>query len=100
MTKALLKQIDESNGTEFQKTVWRALCAIPAGSVLTYTQLAEKIGRPSAVRAVANACGKNPFAPDVPCHRVLRSDGGLGGYSGAGGIATKRKLLAAEGIRI
>ncbi len=97
MSQALLKQIDAAEATEFQKSVWRALCAIPTGSTLTYTQLAEKIGKPSAVRAVANACGKNPFAPDVPCHRVLRSDGSLGGYSGAGGVKTKMRLLKGEG---
>lgn len=97
MSNALLKKIEQSDGTDFQKKVWKALCAIPAGKTVTYTQLAEKIGQPSAVRAVANACGKNPFAPDVPCHRVLRADGGLGGYSGQGGVATKRNLLKKEG---
>lgn len=98
--KMLLKKIEDSNGTDFQKSVWKAMCAIPKGSVVTYTELAAKIGRPSAVRAVANACGKNPFAPEVPCHRVVRTDGGLGGYSGQGGIVTKRKLLKSEGVAI
>ena len=54
--------------------------------------------KPKAVRAVANAVGKNPYAPKIPCHRVIRSDGGLGGYSGPGGIKTKKKLLKMEGI--
>ncbi len=84
-------------GTEFQMQVWGELLKIPAGETVTYTELARRIGKPNAVRAVANACGKNPDAPRVPCHRVVRSDGGLGGYSGAGGIATKLKLLKAEG---
>lgn len=97
MSNALLKQIEQAEGTEFQKKVWRALCSIPPGKTLTYTELAAKIGQPSAARAVANACGKNPFAPDVPCHRVLRSDGTLGGYSGKGGTLTKQKLLKKEG---
>jgi methylated-DNA-[protein]-cysteine S-methyltransferase len=95
--KALIQKIDATDATEFQKIVWKELCAIPKGKVLTYTELAQKVGRPSAVRAVANACGKNPFAPDVPCHRVVRNDGGLGGYSGAGGVSAKKKLLQAEG---
>ena len=88
--------IDKLNGTEFQKDVWRALTRIPRGTTVTYKQVAEMIGRPNAVRAVGSAVGKNPCAPEIPCHRVVRSDGGLGGYSGPGGIATKKKLLAAE----
>lgn len=84
-------------GTEFQMKVWAELLKIPSGQTITYTELAKRVGRPNAVRAVANACGKNPDAPRVPCHRVVRSDGGLGGYSGAGGVATKRKMLIAEG---
>ncbi len=98
MTKTqLLKKISESSGTDFQKLVWRALLDIPRGQVVTYAQLAGAIGRPHSVRAAANAVGRNPFAPDVPCHRVVRSDGGLGGYSGSGGVETKKKLLASEG---
>lgn len=92
--------IEKASGTEFQKTVWRALCEIPRGKTLTYAELARRIGRPRSVRAVANALGKNPFAPDVPCHRVVRTDGSLGGYSGKGGAATKRKLLAREGVKV
>ena len=63
---------------------------------LTYKDLAVAIGRPNSSRAVANACGKNPYAPIIPCHRVVRSDGKLGGYSGDGGIATKKRLLEEE----
>ncbi len=91
--------VDKLNGTDFQKDVWRALQKIPCGTTVTYKQLAIMIGRPKSVRAVANAVGANPAAPDIPCHRVVRTDGGLGGYSGVGGIATKKKLLAAEGIK-
>ncbi len=93
-------QIDFSSvsGTEFQKLVWRELQNIPRGTFITYAELARRIGRPTATRAVANAVGKNPFAPDVPCHRVIRSDGSIGGYSASGGIETKKKLLRAEGV--
>ena len=66
----------------------------------TYSQVAKGIGKPLAVRAVANAIGKNPYAPKIPCHRVIRSDGSLGGYSGKGGLKTKRFLLKKEGIRL
>jgi O-6-methylguanine DNA methyltransferase len=78
--------------------VWKALLEIPAGKTLTYKELAKKIGNPKAVRAVANAVGANPLAPFIPCHRVVRSDGSLGGYSGKGGTKTKRALLQKEGI--
>ena len=85
-------------GTKFQLKVWAFLKKIPRGSVKTYSQVAKGIGKPLAVRAVANAIGKNPFAPKIPCHRVVRSDGSLGGYSGKGGIKTKKLLLKREGI--
>ena len=87
-------------GSEFQIKVWSYLRKIPRGSVKTYSQVAKDIGKPLAVRAVANAIGKNPFAPKIPCHRVIRSDGSLGGYSGKGGLKTKRFLLKKEGIRL
>lgn len=87
-------------GTPFQRKVWAALKTIPKGEVRTYTQIAVQIGHPTSARAVANACGKNPFAPDVPCHRVVRANGGLGGYSGEGGIEQKRALLKEEGVVI
>ncbi len=95
----LATKIAALDATPFQKNVWHALCTIPRGSVLTYAQLARQIGAPRAVRAVANAVGANPLAPQVPCHRVIRSDGSLGGYSARGGVATKRALLKKEGVR-
>ena len=82
--------------SNFEKKVWAAIDKIPEGSVLTYKELANKIGHPNSARAVANACGKNPYIPEIPCHRVIRSDGKLGGYSGEGGIKKKAKLLRAE----
>ena len=87
-------------GTKFQVKVWKYLKKIPCGSVRTYSQVAKGIGKPLAVRAVANAIGKNPFAPKIPCHRVIRSDGSLGGYSGKGGIKTKKLLLKKEGTAL
>ncbi len=94
------KKIDAAHATQFQKKVWKALCKIPKGKTVTYAELAQKIGKPKAVRAVGTAVGKNPFAPEVPCHRVVRSDGTLGGYSGKGGVATKIKLLKTEGVSL
>ncbi len=85
-------------GTKFQKKVWKYLKNIKKGSLKTYKQVAIGINHPKSARAVANAVGKNPFAPHIPCHRVIRSDGRLGGYSGKGGIKTKKKLLKREGI--
>ena len=85
-------------GTKFQLKVWKYLKSIPKGELRTYSQVAIAIKKPKAVRAVANAIGKNPYAPKIPCHRVIRSDGSLGGYSGKGGINTKKKLLKIEGI--
>ena len=85
-------------GTKFQLKVWKYLKSIPKGELRTYSQVAIAIKNPKAVRAVANAIGKNPYAPKIPCHRVIRSDGSLGGYSGKGGINTKRKLLKLEGV--
>ena len=87
-------------GTEFQLKVWAYLRKIPRGSVKTYSQVAKGIGKPLAVRAVANAIGKNPCAPEIPCHRVIKSDGSLGGYSGKGGLKTKKLLLEKEGITL
>ena len=87
-------------GTKFQLKVWAYLRKIPRGSIKTYSQVAKAIGKPSAIRAVANAIGKNPYAPKIPCHRVIRSDGSLGGYSGKGGVKKKRFLLKKEGIRL
>ena len=86
------------NGTPFQLKVWNYLKNIPKGSVKTYTDVAKAIGKPKAVRAVANAIGKNPYPIKIPCHRVIRSDGSLGGYSGRGGVNKKRRLLISERI--
>jgi len=82
-------------GTVFQQQVWDALRAIPLGSTVTYSQLAAAIGRPTAARAVAAACGANPAAVAVPCHRVIGADGSLTGYRW--GIERKRVLLRREG---
>ena len=88
---------NDFRGTKFQKKVWSYLKTIRKGTVKTYKQVAVAINRPKSARAVANAVGKNPFPPKIPCHRVVRSDGSLGGYSGLGGIETKKKLLKKEG---
>jgi methylated-DNA-[protein]-cysteine S-methyltransferase len=85
-------------GTTFQLIVWSYLKQIPKGTVKTYSQIANAIGKPLAVRAVANAIGKNPHPPKIPCHRVIRSNGSIGGYSGKGGVKTKKMLLKKEGI--
>ena len=87
-------------GTSFQLRTWRYLMKIPKGTVKTYSQVAKGIGKPLAVRAVANAIGKNPYPRTIPCHRVIRSDGSLGGYSGKGGIKTKKFLLKTEVITL
>jgi len=87
-------------GTNFQLKVWNYLRKIPKGEVKTYLQVAKAIGRPKSSRAVANAIGKNPYPPKIPCHRVIRSDGRLGGYSGKGGIKEKRRLLQAEKVTL
>ena len=89
-----------SEGTAFQKKVWNEIDKIPRGKVITYGQIAKNIGQPKAARAVANACGANPNPIVVPCHRVIRSDGELGGYSGPGGIEQKRELLREEGVNL
>ena len=89
---------NDFRGTKFQKKVWNYLKTIKKGTVKSYKQVAIAINRPKSVRAVANAIGKNPFAPKIPCHRVIRSDGSLGGYSGKGGLKTKKLLLKREGI--
>ena len=85
-------------GTNFQLKVWGFLMKIPKGSIKTYAEVAKGIGKPLAVRAVANAVGRNPYPSKIPCHRVIRSDGKLGGYSAKGGVKVKRKLLKKEGI--
>lgn len=84
----------DPQGTAFQVSVWQALRHIPTGQTRTYAQLAQAIGKPAALRAVGSACGANPIAVLVPCHRVLRSDGGLGGFHW--GLALKQHLLQRE----
>jgi methylated-DNA-[protein]-cysteine S-methyltransferase len=87
-----------ASGTPFQLTVWDALCTIPPGETLSYAGLADRIGRPTAVRAVGLANGANPLAVIVPCHRVIGADGSLTGYGG--GLPRKRWLLGLEGARL
>jgi len=82
--------------TPFQQAVWKACMSIPAGQTRSYKWIAEKIGKPGAMRAVGTALGHNPFAPVVPCHRVIKSDGTLGGFSAPGGLEAKLKLLKKE----
>lgn len=83
-------------GTDFQQQVWDELLRIPPGKTRSYLDVAQAINRPKATRAVAQACGANPVAVVVPCHRVVMSDGSIGGYSGMPGV--KKALLAAEGV--
>ena len=83
--------------TKFQIKVWEYLITIPRGQTRTYLEVAKAINKPKAFRAVANAIAKNPCAPKIPCHRVIRSDGGLGGYSGPGGIKKKEKTIKIGG---
>tara|TARA_B100001173_G_scaffold61497_1_gene51762 strand:- start:222 stop:494 length:273 start_codon:yes stop_codon:yes gene_type:complete len=87
-------------GSKFQLKVWNYLKKIPKGHVKTYKEVAIAIKSPKSARAVANACGKNPYPPKIPCHRVIRSDGSLGGYSGIGGTLKKRQLLKSEKVFI
>ena len=85
-------------GTDFQHAVWNALRTIPVGETISYAELARRVGRPSAFRAVGAANGQNPVGVVVPCHRVIASDGTLGGY--AGGLDRKRWLLVHEGAPV
>jgi methylated-DNA-[protein]-cysteine S-methyltransferase len=90
-------KIDLSSGTHFQQKVWRELQKIPYGHVISYGELAKRIGKPGAARAVGQAVGSNPNGIIVPCHRVVASGNRIGGWSGGGGIAGKIKLLMLEG---
>ena len=87
-----MKKYNFNVGTKFQKMVWNKIATIPEGKVMTYQELAIKIGHPKSFRAVATACGKNPFIPEIPCHRVVRKDGSF-----KGGINKKKKMLENEG---
>ncbi|MFV1849418.1 MAG: methylated-DNA--[protein]-cysteine S-methyltransferase [Thalassospira sp.] len=86
------------DGTDFQKAVWDAMCNIPAGKTATYKELAAAAGSPKAFQSVGTACGLNPIPIIIPCHRVLASGDKPGGYSGQGGLETKRALLKIEGV--
>ena len=90
----VLKKMKEH--TPFRQAVWKACMRIPEGQTRSYKWIAQQIGRPGAVRAVGSALGKNPFAPVVPCHRVIKSDGTMGGFSAPGGVSAKIKLLKKE----
>lgn len=96
MINKLLETID---GTNFQIQVWSEISKIPYGKTKTYKEIAISIGKPNSARAVANACGKNPYPIDIPCHRVIRSDGNIGGYSGEGGVKKKMQLLKSENFK-
>jgi len=102
MTRASRKDIsdkvrNDQNLTDFQKRALLAALEIPRGQTRSYAWVAGRAGSPRACRAAGRALSANPYAPDVPCHRVIASDGSIGGYSG--GTAKKRKLLAEEGRR-
>jgi methylated-DNA-[protein]-cysteine S-methyltransferase len=92
--------VDLRHVTSFQRSVLEAARSVPRGQVATYGDIGRRIGKPGAARAVGQALGSNPVPIVVPCHRVLASDGSLGGYSGRGGLRTKRQLLALEGATL
>ena len=88
------------NGTEFQNLVWKEISRIPYGQTMSYKEIAERIGHPNSSRAVANACGKNLIPIVRPCHRVICSNGNIGGYSAPGGTKLKQNLLKIESLII
>ena len=90
----------KSQVTPFDRKVYEAILKIPKGEVRTYGWVARTIGKPKAARAVGQALKRNRWAPQIPCHRVVASDGRLGGYSASGGLAAKRRLLLREGAEI
>jgi len=92
------ENFDLKGGTDFQKKVWRAIQRIPFGQTRSYGWLARQVGGKNKARAVGAACGSNPIPILIPCHRVIREDGGLGGYGG--GLGIKKKLLKIEGANI
>ena len=92
------ESLDLTGGTAFQKRVWKAMLKIPSGETRSYGWLARQVGGRSKARAVGAACGSNPIPIIVPCHRVLRENGDLGGYGG--GLSVKRKLLKLEGAKV
>lgn len=92
-------QVDLSEGSDFERQVWEAARAIPAGETLTYGDLAERIGAPGGAQAVGQALGRNPCPIVVPCHRILGAEGRSGGFSAPGGAETKLRMLDIEGAR-
>ena len=92
------ENFDLKGGTDFQKKVWRTMQKIPFGETRSYSWLAKQVGGKNKARAVGLACGSNPFPILIPCHRVVRGDGGLGGYGG--GLGLKKKLLKIEGANV
>jgi methylated-DNA-[protein]-cysteine S-methyltransferase len=92
------EDFDLKGGTDFQKKVWKAMQKIPFGQTRSYGWLAKQVGGKNKARAVGGACGSNPLPILIPCHRVIREDGGLGGYGG--GLNLKRKLLKIEGVNV
>jgi len=96
MFEQQIKRGKFADGMSFNEKVWAATARIPKGEVRTYAQIAESLGS-KGYRAVGNALNRNPYAPAVPCHRVVGSDGSLTGF--AGGLPKKRKLLEAEGVK-
>lgn len=92
-------RLDETGVGAFPRRVYALLRELPYGATTTYGELAARLGEPGAARAVGRALGDNPFAPVVPCHRVLAAGGGSGGFSAAGGVRTKLRMLSIEGAR-
>lgn len=88
------EKLDLSSGTFFQQRVWKKMLEVPFGKTISYKKLASMVGSPKKARAVGNACATNPVSIIVPCHRIIKSDGGLGGYGG--GIELKKRLLKIE----
>jgi O-6-methylguanine DNA methyltransferase len=93
-------RVDLAGLTPFQQRVLQAVARVPRGKVATYAEIARRIERPKAARAVGQALRRNPIPIVIPCHRVLASNGGLGGYTGRGGLRTKRQLLSLEGVEL
>jgi len=92
------EKLDLTGGTDFQKRVWKAMLKIPYGETRSYSWLAQKAGGKNKARATGVACGANPIPIIIPCHRVIKSDKTIGGYSG--GLGFKKKLLQIEGVKI
>lgn len=91
-------KVDLSGASDFSRHVLRSCCKIPTGQTISYSQLASLADRPRAARAIGNIMAKNPVPLIIPCHRVIRSDGSLGGYSGSGGVILKQRLLEHEHV--